>query len=192
MVGRLVWGFGTSGFYASLRRLAALEPGWTVLDVPCGAGLALRYLRADAGHRYVGVDSSPAMIDRACRAARRRGFAGAELHLADVERIPLADAAADVGLLYNGLHCFPRPEAALREVVRCLRPGSELLGSMLVRGGARRADALMERQAAKPGGMLGPGGTEADLRAWLRAAGLADVRVESDGALAVFDARRPG
>jgi hypothetical protein len=63
---------------------------------------------------------------------------------------------------------------------------------MLVRGGARRADALMERQAAKPGGMLGPGGTEADLRAWLRAAGLADVGVESDGALAVFDARRPG
>jgi len=132
------------------------------------------------------------MIERARRSARRRGFGGAELHLADIERIPLADAVADVGLLYNGLHCFPRPEAALREVVRCLRPGSPLLGSMLVRGAARRADAVMAREAAKPEGMLGPGGTEADLRRWLLEAGLDDVRVDSEGALSVFSARRRG
>jgi SAM-dependent methyltransferase len=189
VVGRLVWGFSPSGLYASLRRLAALEPGSTVLDAPCGAGLALRYLRPEAGHRYVGVDNSPAMLARARRSAQRRGLQRAELHLADIERIPLADGAADVGLLYNGLHCFRRPEAALREVVRCLRPGAPLLGSMLVRGGARRADAAIQREAAKPDGMLGPGGTAADLRRWLEAAG---VRVERDGALAVFDARHPG
>jgi hypothetical protein len=51
---------------------------------------------------------------------------------------------------------------------------------------------VMDREAAKPGGMLGPGGTEADLRRWLRTAGLSDVSVESDGALAVFGARRAG
>jgi SAM-dependent methyltransferase len=191
VVGRLVWGFGTGALYASLRRLSALEPGSTVLDAPCGGGLALRYLEPGAGHRYIGVDSSPAMLERARRSARRRGFERAELHLADIERLPLADAAADVGLLYNGLHCFARPEVALREVVRCLRPGSPLLGSMLVRGAARRADAVMEREAANPDGMLGPGGTEADLRRWLAEAGLQGADVSTDGALAVFAARLP-
>jgi len=168
-----------------LERLRDLPSGTTVLDVACGADLALGWVEPSRRIRYIGVDSSSAMLDRASRKARRRGFDTVELHLADVESMPVPDAVADVCLLYNALHCFPEPEAALDEVVRCLEPGPQVLGSMLVRGAVRRADRLLEADAARGGTTIGPGGTIEDLRGWLDRR-FRDVDVAGAGALAVF------
>ena len=189
-VGRIVWGSDFGAMYGSLRRLATVPADSVVLDVPCGAGLALHFLDPSRSGRYVGVDSSPAMLARAGHVARRRGFADAELHLADITAIPMADSSADVCLLYNGLHCVDDPRAALAEVARCLRPAGRLVGSMLVRGGSRRADRAMARDAARPCGMIRDGGTVADLRGWLESAGLTGITVSASGALALFDASR--
>jgi SAM-dependent methyltransferase len=186
MVGKAVWGSGFGPLYDSLAQLGALPSGTRVLDVACGAGLALRYL--DPGVRYVGVDHSPSMLQQARRSAQHRGFAHVELHLADVGAMPVPDAAADVGLLYNSLHCFTDPQAALADMVRCLRPNAAVHGSMLVREAVPRADRLLEKGAV-PGGMVSHGGSTQDLRRWLDH--LADVEVSTVGALAVFKARVP-
>lgn len=180
-------GSGFGPLYASLAALGSLPSGTTVLDAACGAGLALRWL--DPGVRYVGVDHSPTMLEQARRSARQRGFAHVELHLADVGSMPVPDAGADVGLLYNSLHCFTDPTAALADLVRCLRPGAAVHGSMLVREAVPRADRLMD-QGAGPGGMMGLGGSTQTLRGWLDSH-LVDVEVSGVGALAVFSARAP-
>lgn len=186
VVGRAIWASDFGPMYQSLGAARHLPAGATVLDVACGAGLAFRWLDPSRPIRYIGVDNSPSMLERARRAARRRGFSHVELHLAEAESMPLPDGVADVGLLYNALHCVRNPVAVLDEVVRCLGRGAVLHGSMLVRGAVGRVDRLIDADA--DGGIMGPGGTATDLRAWLEAR-LAGVEVGCFGALAVFRGR---
>ncbi len=185
LVGRAVWGSDFAPMYQSLEALRALPSGATVLDVACGAGFALGWIDPSRGLHYIGVDDSPAMLARARK--RAGGFDNVDLRLANVELMPLPNGVAEVCLLYNALHCFRDPEAALNEVDRCLKPGGQLLGSMLVRGAVRRADRLFEADANRGGTTLGPGGTSDDLQRWLHDR-FTGVEVTTDGALAVFSA----
>lgn len=184
VVGATLWGSDFRPLYRHLSGLAALPGGTTVLDAACGAGLTLEWLDPANGHRYVGVDLSPSMLDQARRRAAHRGLP-AELYLADVGAIPLADGAAEVGLFYNALHCVPDPQAAVAEVVRCLTPGGRLLGASLVRGGSPRADRLLGLDPT-----MGPGGTLADLGRWLADVGMGDIELNASGAMAVFSATK--
>lgn len=190
LVGRLFWDSDFVPMYQGLCSLADLPAAATVLDVPCGAGLALRWLDPGRSGRYLGVDCSPSMLARTRRTAGSRGFGDIKLHLADVTAIPLADASVDVCLLYNGLHCVDDPPAAVAEVVRCLRRGGSVQGSMLVCGASPRADRALSREARRSGGMMRAGGTTSDLQRWLDDAGLHGLQVSTSGALAVFSAIR--
>lgn len=185
VVGALLWGSDFRSLHRHLGQLSALPVGTTVLDAACGAGLTLEWIDPGRHHHYIGVDNSPAMLDRARSAAARRGFDDVDLQVADIESIPLPDGAADVGLFYNAMHCLPDPDGALAEVLRCLAPGAILRGSMLVRGATARADKLLSLDKS-----MGPGGTAVDLERWLHDAGLTEIDVTVSGALAVFSARR--
>lgn len=54
-----------------LARLCQIGPGQYVLDVGCGVGATPAYLARQYGCRVVGVDISPAMIERARERAAR-------------------------------------------------------------------------------------------------------------------------
>jgi SAM-dependent methyltransferase len=190
-VGAVTWGTSFRLMYRSLGGLRDLAAGATVLDACCGGGLALRWLDPATGARNVGIDVSPAMLERASRVVRRRGFTNAELQLADVEAIPLPNGAAEVALLYNTLHAVPNPPAAAAEVARCMKADGRLVGTMVVRGRGRRADRLIEREAPKENGLIGPGGTSSDLERWLQAA-FSELALTLDDTLATFHARRSG
>lgn len=185
----MLWGGDARPMYERLESLKALEPGATVIDAACGAGLALRWLDPARECRYLGVDCSPAMLARARERARRRGFVNAELQLGDVASVPSEDASAGAYLLYNMLHVVTEPERALAEALRCLEPGGRLEGSVLLRGEVPRVDRFFERERRKPTGLLGPGGTREDLLRWLEP--FDDPELEGDGSLATIRARRP-
>ncbi len=189
-VGSALWGADFAPMYAQLERLSGLPRGASVLDVACGAGLALNWLDPSAVSHYVGVDASPSMLARARDVAVRRGFRDAVFERADISSIPQADGAFEVGLLFNALHCVPDPPAAVVEVTRCLATDGELIGSMLIRGGSPQADRNLAREANRANGTAGPGGTIAELDGWLREAGLVGIRTTQHGAMAVFEARR--
>jgi SAM-dependent methyltransferase len=141
-VARAVWGIDMSVLYASMEAIGRVKDGATILDAPCGGGVALRALRGDQDVRYIAADISKQMLARAQRRAERRSLNHVEFVLADLCALPFADEQADLFLSYSGLHMLEDPERAVREIGRCLKPGGELVGTALLAEGSRRQRTL--------------------------------------------------
>lgn len=104
-------------------RLAAAATGGAALDVCCGTGDLARLHRARVGRRggVVGLDFAGPMLD----VARARG--GARYVQGDAEALPVADGSFDAVTIAFGLRNVMRPDVALREMLRVLRPGGRLV-----------------------------------------------------------------
>ena len=100
--------------------LDALPTG-SVLDAACGTGRYAVHLAA-RGHRVIGVDSSPEMLDR----ARARVPEGRFL-LGDLHRLPLPDDAFDLVVCGLALAHVPALGPVMAEFARVLRPGGHLV-----------------------------------------------------------------
>jgi ubiquinone/menaquinone biosynthesis C-methylase UbiE len=186
-VGWAVWGIDMSVLYASMEAIGRAADGATILDVPCGGGVAFRALRHDQDVRYVAADLSEKMLARARRRARKRSLNHVEFALADLCALPFADEQADLFLSYSGLHMVEEPEEAVCEIGRCLKPGGELVGTTLLAEGSRRQRTLC-RIGRGRGYPMPPNGR--DLRAWLTTAGIADPTIEPAHGFAVFRGRK--
>jgi SAM-dependent methyltransferase len=186
VLGRLIWGTDTAAFYREIAQLSELPAGISVLDIPCGGGVAFRGLRPEQELRYVAADLSPVMLRRARAEAQRRGIHWIEFVEADVEALPFDDGSFDLVVTYTGLHCFPDPPAAIAEVARVLRPGGELRGTSVIKRTGPRQDAFV--RLMQLGGVFGPGQSLAELQTSLADAGLVKVSISRNGALAYFSA----
>ena len=188
VLGRVIWGTDTGVFYRDIARLSELPAGTSVLDIPCGGGVAFRGVRPEQALHYVAADLSPVMLRRARAEAERHGLHWIEFVEADVQALPFAERSFELCITYTGLHCFPDPAAAIVEMARVLRPGGELRGTSVIRRGGLRQDAVVRLMQA--GRLFGPGLTLAELRTRLADAGLVKVNGSANGALAYFSARR--
>jgi len=187
VVGRTVWGIDTSVLYRSIARLSSAEHV-TILDVPCGGGLAFRALRPGQEIRYVASDSSSKMIARAERRARKRSLDQVEFTVADMKRVPLRSGEADVVLCYSGLHLLHDPREALGEFARCLRPGGVLTGTTFFLDDlSRRARTLFQR-GARRGGAMPP--EREELFVCLEESGFCEPTIGPQPGFAAFSARR--
>jgi ubiquinone/menaquinone biosynthesis C-methylase UbiE len=188
LLGRLAWGGDVRRLYASMRTIGEMADGSSILDVPCGGGVAFRALRPEQRVRYVAADISPGMLRRARRVAERRGLRQIEFLEVDVESLPFEGGTFDLCVCFNSLHCFDDPEPSLKEIARCLRPAGRLVGDAAVRGAGARFDRLIDLY--RRAGVFGPGATVADLERWLVSSGLRHVSLEQSGAIAYFVATR--
>jgi arsenite methyltransferase len=108
--------------------LGRVEPGSVVLDLGCGAGtdLLIAAQMTGADGRVIGVDMTPAMLDRARASASEIGLANVELHESLIESLPLENASVDVVISNGVIDLVPDKEMVLDEIDRVLRPGGRL------------------------------------------------------------------
>jgi ubiquinone/menaquinone biosynthesis C-methylase UbiE len=104
-----------------VREIVDGLPAGVALDAACGTGRHSAYL-ASRGHTVIGVDSSPAMLERA-----RAKVPGGAFHVADLHELPLPDDHVDLVVCALALMHVPDIEPVLAELVRVLRPGGSLV-----------------------------------------------------------------
>lgn len=112
---------GTTMPAARLVRFAAVREGQEVLDVACGTGVAAITARR-VGARATGLDMTAELLAKAKENASIANVDDIVWKEGDVEMLPFADRSFDVVLSQFGHMFAPRPEVAVNEMLRVLRP----------------------------------------------------------------------
>lgn len=107
--------------------IAELGPkrGGVVVDLGCGTGRALPFLRSAIGVEgvVVGVDVTPEMLQAACHEGRDHD---AQLVLADVMRLPILAESVDSFFVAGLLSHVPDSHHLLRSMARAAKPTGRL------------------------------------------------------------------
>ncbi len=117
--------------------LAPLRAGEVVVDLGCGAGadLCIAALLVGERGRAIGIDVTPAMIDKARRVADAVGVPNVELHVAGIESLRLPDGSVDVVISNGAINLSSHKPCVFKEVYRILRLGGRLQFADMVRTG---------------------------------------------------------
>ena len=115
----------TTPVAAHLVRFAGIAPGDAVLDVGTGTGV-VAITAARSGARTSAVDLTPALLETARENARIAGLSDIDWVEGDAERLPYPNASFDVVLSQFGHMFAPRPELAVAEMRRVLKPSGRV------------------------------------------------------------------
>jgi ubiquinone/menaquinone biosynthesis C-methylase UbiE len=111
-----------------LRDAAGVRSGESVLDIGCGAGQTTREAaRAAAPGPVLGVDVSPAALERARQLAAAESLRNVSFELGDAQTHAFEAGRFDVAISRFGTMFFSDPLAAFANVARALRPGGRLV-----------------------------------------------------------------
>ena len=120
--------------------IGPIRPGEVVVDLGCGAGAdaLVAALLVGANGKVHGFDATPAMVDKATRNAVAAGLDQAGFHCADMTKLGLPDATADVVISNGAINLSQDKAAVFAEVFRVLKR----------RGRFQFADMVREHGAA--------------------------------------------
>ncbi len=106
----------------------APRPGLRLLDLAGGTGdIAFRVLDRAPNAAVTVCDLTAAMLEEGARRAEMRGHLGIRWVEGDATELPFEDRAFDAVTIAFGIRNVTRPEAALAEAHRVLRPGGRFL-----------------------------------------------------------------
>ncbi|NJY62265.1 arsenite methyltransferase [Salinimicrobium sp. CDJ15-81-2] len=128
---------------------AGIMKGDTVIDLGSGAGNDCFVARHETGAegKVIGIDFTPAMIEKARANAEKLGYNNVEFREGDIDEMPVNDNVADVIVSNCVLNLVPDKNKVITEIFRVLKPGGHFSISDIVLVGnlpeALREDAEM-------------------------------------------------
>ena len=161
---------------------AHIREGEVVVDLGSGGGLDVFLASKMVGPsgKAIGIDMTPAMLDRARANAKAGNYTNVEFHEATIDKIPLADASVDCVISNCVINLAPDKQAVFREIARILKPGGRLAVSDI----ALKSELPEEvaKSMAAYVGCIGGAILIDDYRSGLLEAGFAHVQIVDSGA----------
>lgn len=105
-------------------QFAKIRKGDTVIDLGSGAGNDCFIARNETGEdgKVIGIDFTPAMIEKAEANAQKLGYQNVEFRQGDIENIPVSENIADVIVSNCVLNLVPDKDKVFKEIFRVLKP----------------------------------------------------------------------
>jgi arsenite methyltransferase len=162
--------------------IASIRPGEVVVDLGSGGGMDVFLASPLVGPtgRAIGIDMTPAMIERARTNAQASGYQNVDFYLGTIDHLPLADGSVDCVISNCVINLAPDKPAVFREIARVLKPGGRLAVSDIALK-AELPPAVAQSMAAYVG-CIGGAIKIDDYRDGLLAAGFEHVEIVDSGA----------
>ena len=115
-------------------QFAKIQKGNVVIDLGSGAGNDAFIARHETGEegKVIGIDFTPAMIEKARTNAEKRGFHNVEFRQGDIENMPVTSNTADVIISNCVLNLVPNKDGVIKEIYRVLKPAGHFSISDIV------------------------------------------------------------
>lgn len=168
-------------------QFAKIQPGDTVIDLGSGAGndcFVARYETGPEG-KVIGIDFTPAMIQKARANAENHGFNNVEFREGDIDNMPVNDNVADVIVSNCVLNLVPSKEKVIGEIFRVLKPGGHFSISDIVLVG-NLPEALREDAEMYAGCVAGAIQKEEYLN-YIKLAGFQNVTLQKEKPISIPD-----
>lgn len=166
-------------------QFAKIKKGDTVIDLGSGAGNDCFVARHETGPegKVIGIDFTPAMVQKARRNAEKMGYNNVEFREGDIDNMPVNEEVADVVVSNCVLNLVPNKEKVIREIYRVLKPGGHFSISDIVLMGVL-PEALKEDAEMYAGCVAGAIQKDSYLQ-HIKQAGFQNIRLQKEKSISI-------
>lgn len=166
---------------------AHINVGDTVIDLGSGAGndcFVARHLTGASG-KVIGIDFTPAMVNKARANADQLGYNNVEFREGDIDQMPVGDNSADVVVSNCVLNLVPNKAAVIGEMFRVLKPGGHFsISDIVLQGDLPEA---LQHDAQMYAGCVSGAMQKADYLQTLKDAGFQNITEQRSKTITIPD-----